>query len=258
MATNHGRRRGREACPEAGAVPETGLGPGVGVRPREAVPPVRARIPAARRGIKDGTPQVAAKEAREDVVCPNGHQNILVISSPRRENADRYAAVERIDVRGTAYEVSTYESALYGTVKGVIRGIHLEDTAMDIQQQVVQDYNPTALQANRIGRSRWTPTKRRFEIKGADKERRRSPAQPLPIAITGARRRQRPAGVLLLKDRAERQPPLGEGGERGVRRAGQFEAAERAQGQRGVGTGTAFEVMGTAWRTRISNQKDYN
>ncbi|KAH9383194.1 hypothetical protein HPB48_024020 [Haemaphysalis longicornis] len=67
--------------------------------------------------------QVAAKEAREDVVCPNGHQNILVISTPRRENADRYAAVERIDVRGTAYEVSTYESAPYGTVKGVIRGI---------------------------------------------------------------------------------------------------------------------------------------
>ncbi|KAH9372645.1 hypothetical protein HPB48_000477 [Haemaphysalis longicornis] len=98
--------------------------------------------------------QVAAKEAREDVVCPNGHQKILVISNPRRENAGRYAAVECIDVRGTAYEVSTYEAAPYGTVKGVIRGIPLEDTAMDIQQQVVQDYNPTALQANRIGRSR--------------------------------------------------------------------------------------------------------
>lgn len=98
--------------------------------------------------------QVAAEEAREDVICPNGHQNILVISTPRRENADRYAAVERIDVRGTAYEVNTYEAAPHGTVKGVIRGIPLEDTAMDIQEQVVQDYNPTALQANRIGRSR--------------------------------------------------------------------------------------------------------
>ncbi|KAH9375509.1 hypothetical protein HPB48_009405 [Haemaphysalis longicornis] len=98
--------------------------------------------------------QVAENEAREDVVCPNGHQNILVISTPRRENADRYAVVERIDVRGTAYEVSTYEAAPYGTVKGVIRGIPLEDTAMDIEEQVVQDYNPTALQANRIGRSR--------------------------------------------------------------------------------------------------------
>lgn len=98
--------------------------------------------------------QVAAEEAREDVVCPNGHQNILVISTPRRENADRYAAVERINVRGTAYEVSTYEAAPHGTVKGVIRGIPLEDTAKEIQEQVVQDYNPTALQANRIGRSR--------------------------------------------------------------------------------------------------------
>lgn len=37
--------------------------------------------------------------------------------------------------------------------EGVIRGISLEHTAMDIQEQVVQEYNPTALQANRIGRS---------------------------------------------------------------------------------------------------------
>lgn len=98
--------------------------------------------------------QVTREEERQDVVCPNGHQNIVVISTPRRENADRYAAVERIDVRGTAHEVSTYEAAPHGTVKGVIQGILLEDTAMDIQEQVVQDYNPTALQANRIGRSR--------------------------------------------------------------------------------------------------------
>ncbi|KAH7980607.1 hypothetical protein HPB49_017526 [Dermacentor silvarum] len=170
-------------------------------------------------------PQVAAEEAREDVICPNRHQNILVISTPRRENSDRYAVVERIDVRGTAYEVNTYETAPHATVKGVIRGIPLEDTAMDIQEQVVQDYNPTALQANHIGRSRRTPTKRRFEIKDADKERRRSPAQPLPVAITG-------------------------------RRAEKFEAAERARGRCSAGTGTAFEVNGTAWRTtRISNSQ---
>lgn len=98
--------------------------------------------------------QVAAEDGRGDVVCPNSHQNILVISTPRRENADRYAAVERIDVRGTTYEVCAYEAAPHGTVKGVIRDIPLEDSALDIQQQVVQEYNPTALQANRIGRSR--------------------------------------------------------------------------------------------------------
>ncbi|KAH9383515.1 hypothetical protein HPB48_025087 [Haemaphysalis longicornis] len=72
-------------------------------------------------------PQVAAEEAREDVICPNGHKNFLVISTPQRDKADRYAVVERIDVRGTAYEVSTYEAAPHGTVKSVIRGIPLED-----------------------------------------------------------------------------------------------------------------------------------
>ncbi|KAH9367332.1 hypothetical protein HPB48_000247 [Haemaphysalis longicornis] len=68
--------------------------------------------------------QVAAEDARGDVVCPNSHQNILVFSTPQRGNADRYNAVERIDVRGTTYE------------------------------HVVHEYNPTALQANRIGKSR--------------------------------------------------------------------------------------------------------
>ncbi|KAH7980246.1 hypothetical protein HPB49_014080 [Dermacentor silvarum] len=62
-----------------------------------------------------------------------------------------------------------------------------------------------------------------LEIKDTDKERRQSPAQPLPVAIKG-------------------------------RRAEKFEAAEQAQGRCGAGTGTAFEVKGTAWRTtRISN-----
>ncbi|KAH9366831.1 hypothetical protein HPB48_008827 [Haemaphysalis longicornis] len=98
--------------------------------------------------------QVAAEDARGDVVCPNSHQNILVISTPRRGNADRYNAVERIDVRGTTYEVCAYEAAPHGTVKGVIRDIPLEDSALDIQQHVVHEYNPTALQANRIGKSR--------------------------------------------------------------------------------------------------------
>ncbi|KAH9379852.1 hypothetical protein HPB48_015421 [Haemaphysalis longicornis] len=98
--------------------------------------------------------QVAAEDARGDVVCPNSHQNILVISTPRRGNADRYNAVERIDVRGTTYEVCAYEAAPHGTVKGVIRDIPLEDSSLDIQQHVVHEYNPTALQANRIGKSR--------------------------------------------------------------------------------------------------------
>ncbi|KAK8770938.1 hypothetical protein V5799_025816 [Amblyomma americanum] len=98
--------------------------------------------------------QIPANEASEDVVCPNLQQNIVVVSTSKREHADRYAAVGRIDIRGTAHEVSAYEAALHGTVKDVIRGIPLEDTAQKIQANVVHKHNPTALQANRIGKTR--------------------------------------------------------------------------------------------------------
>ncbi|KAH7969449.1 hypothetical protein HPB52_018293 [Rhipicephalus sanguineus] len=98
--------------------------------------------------------QVDVIAAREDVICLNHQQNIVVVSTSKREHADRYAMVERIDIRGTSHEVSAYESAPHGTVKGVIRGIPLEDTAQEIQDLVVHRHNPTALQANRMGRTR--------------------------------------------------------------------------------------------------------
>ncbi|KAK8766095.1 hypothetical protein V5799_007125 [Amblyomma americanum] len=98
--------------------------------------------------------QIPANEASEDVMCPNLHQNIVVVSTSKREHADRYAAVGRIDIRGTAHEVSTYEADPHGTVKGVMRGIPLVDTAQEIQDNVVHKHNPTALQANRIGKTR--------------------------------------------------------------------------------------------------------
>ncbi|KAH7943477.1 hypothetical protein HPB52_008884 [Rhipicephalus sanguineus] len=98
--------------------------------------------------------QVDVIAAREDVICLNHQQNIVVVSTSKREHADRYAMVERIDIRGTSHEVSAYELAPHGTVKGVIRGIPLEDTAQEIQDLVVHRHNPTALQANRMGRTR--------------------------------------------------------------------------------------------------------
>lgn len=97
--------------------------------------------------------QIGAMEAREDVICLNNQQNIIIISTPSRDRADKYGTEECIDVRGTAHAVSAYESAPRGTVKGVIRGVPLEDTAEEIQDLIVHKYNPTALQANRIGKT---------------------------------------------------------------------------------------------------------
>ncbi|KAH7953688.1 hypothetical protein HPB49_011219 [Dermacentor silvarum] len=48
--------------------------------------------------------QIPANEASEDVVCLNLQHNIVVVSTSKREHADRYVAVGRIDIRGTAHE----------------------------------------------------------------------------------------------------------------------------------------------------------
>lgn len=96
---------------------------------------------------------VNGEEAKHDVICPNKPQNIVIVSTPKRANADRYAAVDKIIIYGVAHEVSAYESAPHGTAKGVIRGVPLTDTAQDINDNIVHEYNPTALQANRIGRT---------------------------------------------------------------------------------------------------------
>ncbi|KAK8777454.1 hypothetical protein V5799_029202 [Amblyomma americanum] len=95
----------------------------------------------------------SGEEVTQDVICPNKQQNIVVISTPNRENADRYSAVRNLSISGTAHDVSAYETAPHGTVKGVIRGVPMTDTIQEINDYIVQDYNPTALQANRIGKT---------------------------------------------------------------------------------------------------------
>lgn len=119
------------------------------MRPRGGLRVSEVSRPEVSRAITTAA-QVSATEARDDVICLNNQQNIIIVSTPVRERADKYAAVQCIDIRGTSHAVSTYESAPRGTVKGVIRGVPLEDTADEIQELVVHEHNPTALQANRI------------------------------------------------------------------------------------------------------------
>lgn len=54
--------------------------------------------------------QVGGVAAKDDVVCPNRQQNIVIVSTPKRENADKYALVERIVIDGTSHDVSAYTS----------------------------------------------------------------------------------------------------------------------------------------------------
>ncbi|KAL1485695.1 hypothetical protein MTO96_031783, partial [Rhipicephalus appendiculatus] len=94
---------------------------------------------------------ICTEDQQDDTLCPNVQQNIMVASTPSRENADRYVRVRQIVVLGRTFEVSAYEAAPHSTCKGVIRGIPLVDGPDVIDNKIVNDRNPLALAAKRIG-----------------------------------------------------------------------------------------------------------
>lgn len=96
---------------------------------------------------------ITEEAGKEDTMCINAQQNIVVISTPKEENAIRYENIQGIVVRGNPHEVSAYRTTPHDTVKGVIRGIPLSETPRDIDARIVNERNPLALGAKRIGTS---------------------------------------------------------------------------------------------------------
>lgn len=95
--------------------------------------------------------KVPKTEAKADTICTNPTQNIIVVSTPDEERARHYASVRSLYIGGRNYETHAYCTAPHGTVKGVIRGIAVENTAEDLQENIVNQANPQALEAHRIG-----------------------------------------------------------------------------------------------------------
>ncbi|KAL1437569.1 hypothetical protein MTO96_048779 [Rhipicephalus appendiculatus] len=93
---------------------------------------------------------VSEQDASEDIVCPNNQQNIVVISTPISTNAEKYRKLEAIRIGDRQYEVNAYETAPDHTVKGVIRGIPLEEDTRTINTKIVNAKNRTALAAKRL------------------------------------------------------------------------------------------------------------
>ncbi|KAH7954627.1 hypothetical protein HPB49_020290 [Dermacentor silvarum] len=104
------------------------------------------RLPKDEIKIVVGAPTVTAAifaaagitgvESAEDTVCPNSHQNIVVVSTPKRSNADRYAKMRQIQIKGKPQEVNAYETAPDNTTKGVIRGIPIEDGPQALSDKI--------------------------------------------------------------------------------------------------------------------------
>ncbi|KAK8771849.1 hypothetical protein V5799_024908 [Amblyomma americanum] len=70
---------------------------------------------------------ITGDESAEDTVCPNSYQNIVVVSTPKRANADGYAKLRQIQIQGKPHKMNAYEMAPDNTTKEVIRGTPIED-----------------------------------------------------------------------------------------------------------------------------------
>ncbi|CAN7948824.1 unnamed protein product [Ixodes hexagonus] len=130
-----------------------------------AMPLEESKIVVRPRGgldiVKTGTTTVAAailaaakiksEESAADTICPNTQQNIMVVSTPNEDNAARYAKIKEISIQGKPYEVNAYRTAPHDTVKGVIRGIPIDASDYELDRNIVNERNPLAVGAKRIG-----------------------------------------------------------------------------------------------------------
>ncbi|KAM7298881.1 uncharacterized protein LOC121837101 [Ixodes scapularis] len=95
--------------------------------------------------------KITTEENASDTICPNALQNIMVVSTPKEENAVRYARIQTISIQDKTFEVSAYRTAPHDTVKGIIRGIPVNASAEELDSNIVNDRNPLAVGAKRIG-----------------------------------------------------------------------------------------------------------
>lgn len=93
---------------------------------------------------------LTTEQTTEDVICPNFMQNILVASTPERNNAERYVRIRSMRVADKDFEVSAYETAPHTTCKGVIRNVDIMDGPATLERNIVNDRNPLAMAVKRI------------------------------------------------------------------------------------------------------------
>ncbi|KAH7958017.1 hypothetical protein HPB51_027996 [Rhipicephalus microplus] len=68
------------------------------VRPQGGLNIVKVGAPIVAVAIFVAASMTEAVSA-EGTVCPNAHQNIIVVSTPKRVNADRYARIRQISIQ---------------------------------------------------------------------------------------------------------------------------------------------------------------
>lgn len=119
------------------------------IRPRGGLNLEKVSPPTVGRAIVEAA-GLSTEQTKEDVICPNFMQNILVASTPERSNAERYVRLRSIRVADKDFEVSAYETAPHTTCKGVIRNVDIMDGPAVLERSIVNDRNPLAMAVKRI------------------------------------------------------------------------------------------------------------
>ncbi|KAH6942747.1 hypothetical protein HPB50_009680 [Hyalomma asiaticum] len=97
---------------------------------------------------------LSSEQTKEDIICPNVKQNILVASTPERSNAERYVRLKSLRVADKDFEVIAYETAPHTTCKGVIRNVDITDGPATLERNIVNDRNQLATAVKRIKNTR--------------------------------------------------------------------------------------------------------
>lgn len=122
------------------------------IRPRGGMNTGRTKATELMAAITAAT-GITREAALRDTICPNVAQNIIVMSTPDEKRAIRYAQLRSLTVGDQVHEVFAYHAAPDDTAKGVIRNISTEDSPEEIRANIVNIYNPMAIDAHRIGSS---------------------------------------------------------------------------------------------------------
>ncbi|KAL1433843.1 hypothetical protein MTO96_012182 [Rhipicephalus appendiculatus] len=119
------------------------------IRPRGGLDVARVDLVLLARAVNMAA-KITDDQAREDTICPNRMQNIIVISTPHQSNAAAYVKVQKLHTNQGAFEVAAYVAAPDNTCKGVIKNVDLSFDDATLKRLIVHDRNPTAIEARRI------------------------------------------------------------------------------------------------------------
>ncbi|KAH9362582.1 hypothetical protein HPB48_015504 [Haemaphysalis longicornis] len=121
------------------------------LRPRDGLD-VRKHSDAQIRDAIYSATALQPSDVEMDIVRTKPTHNIVIISTPKIGNTEKYNALREIRTSDKTYEIRAYATAPEDTTKGVIYNIPDYDSDEDINKSLKYSKNPTILTARRMGK----------------------------------------------------------------------------------------------------------